>query len=90
MTKKKLSVIDKMRARLETTVNGGDFATASDCLRDLLRARMEREAKLSALRQAVSDGFDSGPSKVDWAQLLQAMRNQAERPHALGWDRLGC
>ena len=89
MTKKKLSVIDK-RARLETTVNGGDLATASDCLHDLLRARMEREAKLSALRQAVSDGFDSGSSKVDWAPLLQAMRDQAERPHALGWDRLGC
>ena len=84
MTKMKLSVTDKMRARIETKVSGGDFSTASDCLRDLLRERMEREAEPSALRHAVRDGFDSGPSKVDWAQLLQAMRDQAERPHALG------
>ncbi len=53
-----ISVTDKMRAWVETKVSAGDYATASDCLRDLLRERMELEAKLSALRQAVRDGFN--------------------------------
>ena len=79
-----ISVTDKMRAWVETKVSDGEYATASDCLRDLLRERIEQETKLSALRREVRGGFDSGPSELDWTQLLQAMRDQAERPHALG------
>ncbi|MBA3667532.1 MAG: type II toxin-antitoxin system ParD family antitoxin [Sphingomonas sp.] len=79
-----ISVTDKMRAWVEAKVSDGDYATASDCLRDLVRERMELEAKLRALKHEVREGFESGPSDRSWDQLLQAMKDRAGRRRALG------
>ena len=49
-----ISVTDRMRAWVETQVSEGRYATASDCLRALVRERMEAEEKLAALRE----GYD--------------------------------
>ena len=74
-----ISVTDRMRAWVEAKVREGEYATASDCMRDLVRERMDREAKLAALRQAVREGFESGPSERSWEELLDEMRARAVR-----------
>ena len=75
-----ISVTDKMRAWVEAKVAAGDYATASDCLRDLVRERMDGEAKLAWLRVEVQKGFDSGRSDRSWEQLMDELRKRvAER-----------
>ena len=73
-----ISVTDKMRAWVETQVADGRYATASDCLRDLIRVRIEREEKLAALRIEIQKGIDSGPSERSWEDLLAEMRKRSE------------
>jgi len=45
-----ISITAQMRAWVETKVAAGDYATASDCLRDLISERMDAEAELAALK----------------------------------------
>ena len=72
-----ISVTDKMRNWVESKVSDGDYATASDCLRDLLRERMEYEAKLAWLRHEVKKGFESGVSDQSWDELKDEIRLRA-------------
>ena len=72
-----ISVTDKMRNWVESKVSDGDYATASDCLRDLLRERMEYEAKLAWLRREVKKGFESGVSDQSWDELKDEIRLRA-------------
>jgi len=43
-------------------VESGRFASTSEVIRAGLRLLQEREAKLEALRAAIQEGYDSGPS----------------------------
>jgi len=55
-----ISLPGQMREWIDTQVAGGEFANASDYIRDLIRHdQREREA----LRQAVREGAQSGTSK---------------------------
>ena len=79
-----ISVTDKMRAWVETRVADGDYATASDCLRDLIRGRMEREQKLAALRVEIQKGIDSGPSDRSWQEVIAEARALIARRASVG------
>ena len=72
-----ISVTDKMRAWVEAKVAAGDYATASDCLRDLVRERMDAEAKLAWLRVEVQKGFESGISDKSLDDVIAEMRGRA-------------
>ena len=72
-----ISVTDQMRAWVETQVGEGRYATASDCLRDLVRERMDREAKLAALRVEIQKGIDSGISEKSWEEFKGELRARA-------------
>lgn len=72
-----ISVTDPMRAWVEAKVSAGEYATASDCLRDLLRERMEYEAKLASLRHEVRKGFESGRSELSWEELIEQIKTRA-------------
>ena len=72
-----ISVTDQMRAWVETQVGEGRYATASDCLRDLVRERMDREAKLAALRIEIQKGIDSGISEKSWEEFAGELRSRA-------------
>ncbi|MCY7398504.1 MAG: type II toxin-antitoxin system ParD family antitoxin [Sphingomonas bacterium] len=74
-----ISVTDRMRAWVETKVSEGEYATASDCMRDLLRERMARETKLAALRRELSKGFESGISTRSWDDLEAELRARAAK-----------
>ncbi len=79
-----ISVTDPMRAWVEAKVSDGEYATASDCLRDLLRERMVREAKLEALKAAIQEGIDSGPSNQSWQEVIAEARGRVARRKAIG------
>ena len=72
-----ISVTDQMRAWVEAQVGEGRYATASDCLRDLVRERMDREAKLAALRGEIQKGIDSGISEKSWEEFTGELRSRA-------------
>ena len=74
-----ISVTDKMRAWVEAQVEAGNYATASDCLRDLLRAKIEREEKLVALRAEIQKGAESGPSGMSWQEVIAEARSRIAR-----------
>jgi antitoxin ParD1/3/4 len=74
-----ISVTDRMRAWVETKVSEGEYATASDCLRDLLRKRMKREEKLAALKIEIPEGLDSRISTTSWEDLKTELRARAAR-----------
>ena len=74
-----ISVTDQMRAWVEAQVGEGRYATASDCLRDLVRERMDYEEKLSALKIAVQQGFDSGMSDQSWQEAIAEARDRIAR-----------
>ena len=74
-----ISVTDRMRAWVETKVREGEYATASDCMRDLLRERMDRETKLAALKEQVREGFESGDSNQSWQEIIEEARSRVAR-----------
>ena len=74
-----ISVTDQMRAWVEAQVGEGRYATASDCLRDLVRERMDYEEKLSALKISVQQGFDSGLSDQSWQEAIAEVRERIAR-----------
>ena len=74
-----ISVTDRMRAWVETKVSEGEYATASDCMRDLVRERMARETKLAALKREIAIGFESGISTRSWDDLEAELRARAAK-----------
>lgn len=79
-----ISVTDRMRAWVEAKVSEGEYATASDCLRDLVRERMDAEAKLAALRIEVQKGFDSGRSDRSWEEVIAEARSRVAGRKSVG------
>jgi antitoxin ParD1/3/4 len=73
---------------IDTLVESGRYATASDVVREGLRLVEEREerrrAKLEALRAEIQQGFDSGPMEEigDLHQWFEGIK-------ARGRERLG-
>lgn len=73
-----ISVTGKMRAWVESRVAAGDYATASDCVRDLLRDRIEHDAKLAVLREEIRKGDESGPAEpFDFEQFIADARTSS-------------
>ena len=71
---------------IETLVESGRYATASEVMREGLRLVEEREerrkAKLEALRAEIQKGFDSGPAEeVDLSEWMESIKER-------GWQRL--
>jgi antitoxin ParD1/3/4 len=76
-----ISLPDKLKQWVESKVAAGDYASASDCVRDLVRRRMEYETKLTALRTEIQKGIDSGrPVPLDLDAVIA---------EALGEERHG-
>ena len=79
-----VSVTDKMKAWVEAKVSDGTYATASDCVRDLLRRQIENGEKLAALREAIRTGEESGVSKRSWLDLKMDIREHLQAPETHG------
>ncbi len=75
-----VSLGDHFADFIDAQVATGRFSSASDVVRAGLRLLEEREAKLAALRQALIEGEESGPSRpIDRKDFLKRMRSKASR-----------
>jgi len=69
-----ISMPDEMRAFVETRVRMGEYQSASDYLRDLIRHDREETEKL------LLEGIDSGPAKpLDMTSLQKKAESQLSK-----------
>lgn len=78
-----VSLPDPMKDWVEAKISGGQYSSASDYVRDLIRRDQLRNDELENLRRAIQAGEDSGPSKRTMDQIWKAarVRAQAEPRH---------
>jgi antitoxin ParD1/3/4 len=76
-----VSLGDHFADFIESQVAAGRYASASDVVRAGLRLLEDQEAKLTALRAALVEGEQSGPSTpFDFDAFIATKRGRAARP----------
>lgn len=66
-----VSLPDPMREWVDSQVKGGEYANASDYIRDLIR---HDQARRQALRTAIQEGFESGRSPRKAEDVMAAAK----------------
>lgn len=80
MAQMNISVTDQLKKWADARVTSGDYSSASDYVRDLIRRDRERERKVAALREALRLGRESGVGTRTLSQIhadSRARRNAA-------------
>lgn len=73
-----ISLPDTMRNWVEDRIENGMYANNSDYIRDLIRQDQQRNQKLQALQQAVTEGIESGePTPLDMDEIKKKARIRA-------------
>lgn len=74
------SLGDHFNSFVEEQVKEGRYDNASEVMRAALRLLEEREARISALRSALIEGEESGPSKpFDFETFIARKRKQKRK-----------
>jgi antitoxin ParD1/3/4 len=74
------SLGDHFNSFVEAQVKEGRYDNASDVMRAALRLLEEREARMAALREALIEGEQSGPSKpFDFEAFITRKRKQKRK-----------
>jgi antitoxin ParD1/3/4 len=68
-----ISLPDRMKAFVEAQVASGEFANASDYIRDLIR---ERELAVDRLRALLDEGETSGISPLSFDEIMADIRGR--------------
>lgn len=71
-----VSLPDQLRDWVDERVQGGDYANASDYIRDLIRHDQDRR---KALQGAIQTGIESGRSKRTADQVMAAAKARLRR-----------
>ena len=84
--RKTITLTDLQDGWIKAQIAAGRFTNDSEYIRDLIRRDQERSAEFEALRTAVREGLDSGPS----GKTVPAIMEEAEarfkvKPHAFGF-----
>ena len=66
-----VSLPDRMKAWVEARVKSGQYANASDYVRDLIRRDQNEGEKLERLRAAIDSGRNSGVSPRTVDQIMR-------------------
>jgi antitoxin ParD1/3/4 len=77
MAQMNISIPEKLKEWVELRVAGGDYASVSDYLRDLVRQDQRELLKLEHLRAAIEQGRASGISEKDPFELIGDLRDRA-------------
>lgn len=73
-----VSLPDPMKEWVEAQIVAGEFASASDYVRDLIRRDRERKAGLAALGKLIDDAEASGLSTRSLEEIFADARERAE------------
>ena len=80
-----IALTPDMVAEVRAAVEGGDYGSVSEVVRDALRDwRLRRKIEsleIDELRRLVQEGIDSGPG-VDAAEVFARLRSRFGRPQA--------
>ena len=71
-----VSLPDRLREWVEAQVKGGEYANASDYVRDLIRHDQERR---KTLENAIREGLESGRSPRKGADVMKAAKARLGR-----------
>ena len=73
-----VSLPDPMKDWVDTQISEGQYSSASDYVRDLIRRDQQRNDELEALRLAIQAGEDSGVSERTMDQIWKAARTRVQ------------
>jgi len=74
-----VSLPDALKAVVETRVASGEYASASDYVRDLIRKDEEAKRKWAEFDQLIQEGLDSGISERTPEEIIASARERAIR-----------
>lgn len=77
MASMNVSLPDAMKAWVERQVQSGQYANASDYIRDLIRTDQQRMEAREKLQQMVDEALASGIVPMTREELLARMRRKA-------------
>ena len=60
-------------------IESGRYSSASEVVRAGLRALEDNESKLSALRQMLTDGEESGSAEYSYGSFLEELDNETDQ-----------
>lgn len=74
-----VSLPDALKAHVDDRVASGEYASASDYIRDLIRRDDEAKRKWAEYRRLIQEGIDSGVSDVTPEQAIEEGLAEARR-----------
>lgn len=60
--RKTITLTDQQDKWIKAQISNGEFTNDSEYIRHLVRRDQDRKSKLAALRHAIREGLESGPS----------------------------
>jgi antitoxin ParD1/3/4 len=73
-----VSLPDPMKLWVEDQVRGGQYANASDYVRDLIRRDQQARQQLEGLRAAIDSGLEGGISPQGLDEVFAAAKKRAK------------
>ncbi len=77
MSTMNISIPESMKLWVQSQIESGLYANASDYIRDLIRRDQSRRDKFAALQAAITKGMASGVSDKSIEAVLQQAREMA-------------
>ena len=78
MAQMNISVTDQLKEWADARVTSGDYSSASDYVRDLIRRDRDKADKLARLRAAIDQAWDAPVSERSLRDIYEANRNRRD------------
>ena len=76
IVRKTITLSDNQDSWIEAQIASGNFTNDSEYIRDLVRRDQEGQGKLANLKQAITEGLNSGISDLSLDEIWQAAEQQ--------------
>lgn len=77
--RKTITLTDLQDQWIKARIAAGHFTNDSEYIRDLIRRDHERRAEFEALRAAVQEGLDSGPSEKTVPSIMEEVEERLRK-----------